>query len=431
LTRNSGTISGADPGTLKFEGGLTNTGTVDLTGNGTPGDQITIGGAGLSGTGTFALDLDLRNDVGGLGDSDLIVLEAGAPVTGSVQLAFSNMGIGGEQANDIPVLDVDEGAANNFTVSATGIPNTGEAIVYALSQDGSNGDVFIVDLLNPGVGVLAGNIVLTQSLIGSIINRPSSPFVNGLILGFNDGSSTQPIFALDPDTGLLSDTITSVTDVGFFQSYAGIYGTAVRDRFAAELQYRVERTDFEANNVGQNGAVGLGLTNSTFQSNSNTFSGSVSYALDIPNTELLFVPVGGFAYTQVETDPIVFDDGSVVQVLDFDSRIGFVGGTVSRTSFGEDGTTALNQFVTATYYNDFADDPLSSFDPGDGSGLRTVRTQNLGSYTELSVGVNYIKILDVKNPLNVKQLSASARADARVSDQLESWGLTAQVRFQF
>lgn len=497
LVTNNGTITGVST----FAGGLRNNGTVDLTGNATAGDILTVSGAaGLSGTGIFALDIDLSSDVGGLGASDYILAEAGTPVTGTINLAFNLVGIGGEPTVDIPVVLVDENAANNFTVQATGLPDPGEAIIFQLTQPTANGDVFVSDLLNPGIGALAGSIVLTQSLIGSVINRPSSPYVialayedenpcgaggwarltggsadsngqitqegddlrtlrgeisadfyglqvggdfacfnsyfsgwdlaGGGIAGFNEGRSNQPVFALD-STGGLSDRVTSVTDVDFRQTYAGIYGTAVRDRFAVELQYRVENTAFTATNEGRNGSAGLGLTDSQFDSDSNTFSGSASYVYSIPDSQLSLVPLVGFAYTQIASDPIVFDDGSVVQVEDFTSQVGFVGGTLSRTKFGEDGTTAMNQFVTATYYNDFAADPRSVYtDVSDGQ-PRSITTENLGDYTEISAGLNYVKILDVGNKVDAKQLSASVRGDIRLSDQLESWGLTAQMRIQF
>ena len=500
LVTNTGEITGDAVGALRFEDGLNNDGMVNLAANGAAGDTVMVGGAGLSGDGTFALDIDLTNDAGGQGASDSITLSPNGAVTGDIELAFNVLGIGGQQEDDILVLDVDERVANSFQIRATGLPDPGEAVIYTLVQEERDSDVYVVDLLNPGIGALAGSIVLTQSLIGSVINRPSSPFVNGLayededpcgfggwarftggsadtngliiqtganeravrgeisadfyglqmgsdfgcfngyfngwdiasggIIGFNEGRSTQPIFALTEAAGL-SDRITSFTDVDFFQSYAGVYTTAVRDRFAAELQYRVEQTDFAANNEGVNGSIGLGLNDSQFDSNSNTVSGSLSYALDIAETGLTFVPVAGFAYTQVATDPIRFEDGSIVQVEDFDSRIGFIGGTVSRTQFGADGVSAFNQFVTATHYKDFADDPASVFTSGDGSETRSVTTENLGAYTEVSIGLNYIRILEVGNRINAKQLSASARADWRVSDQLESWGITAQVRVQF
>ena len=481
---------------VAFDGGLRNNGLVDLTGDGGTGNTLTVGGEGLSGDGRYQLDIDLAAEAGGLGQSDYIIAEAGAAVTGNLAFSFNILGEGGQQIDDIPILIVDGGAANDFTFTPNNVTDPGDAVIYSILRD-SDGGLVVADLVNPGVGALAGSVVLSQSLIGAVINRPSSPFVNGLayddenpcgaggwaraiggtadasgridqtgdtqnvsfeseisadyygiqvggdyacfngyyngwdiatggIAGVNQGSSSQPIFAFDPNTlGSSTDTIIATTDVDFNQVYAGVYGTAVRDRFAAELQYRFEATDFTANN---DASGSLQLTDAEFGSDSNTFSGSFSYALSVPNTELTFVPVTGFAYTQISPDEITFDDGGVVTIEDFTSEVLFVGGTLSRTKFGDDGTTALNQFVTATYYNEMADDPVSNYVTADGLNRSEVTTENLGAYTELSVGMNYVKILDEGNSFNAKQLSASARADVRMSDQLESWGLTAQVR---
>ena len=67
------------------------------------------------------------------------------------------------------------------------------------------------------------------------------------------------------------------------------------------------------------------------------------------------MPTVGFAYSKVSTDPINFEGRGVVQIDDFDSKIGFVGGTLTRTRVGGDGVSALTQFGTVTVYNDFLD----------------------------------------------------------------------------
>lgn len=496
LVNNTGTINITD--TTDFAGGLNNTGTVDLTFNPATTDVATIGGAGLSGAGTFIINTDLT---GSVGTSDTIVLGSGAVVTGNVNLQFDVFGAGGRQEDDLVLIDLDDGDPGNFTVTASGLPDPSGVLLYTLARD-ANGDVVVVDGLNPGIGALAGNIVLTQSLIGSVINRPSSPFVSGLayedenpcgvgawarttggfadssgritevgsssrsfdgqieasysgfqlggdyacfngfyngwdvalggIAGINLGNSTQPVFALDlSDPTGLSGALTSTTTVDFTQTYAGAYVTAVNGPVALDLQYRVEQTDFSATNVGANGLPGLGLNNAEFSSSASTISGAVSYAYPLPETELTFVPTLGFAYTQVATDSIEFENRGVVDIDDFTSQTVFAGGTLSRTKFGDDGVSAVNQFLTATIYSDFADDPTSSFTPVDDSGLRSLASENLSTYSELSAGVNYVRILQPGELGSVKQVSASVRGDVRFSDQLESWGLTGQVRFQF
>ncbi len=510
--RNSGTVM-LDNGAMTFGGDLRNDGVVDVsTNSGVINDVIQIDG-GLSGDGRFHLDINLSDETDmAAGETGSDLVRVNGPVTGNVTLDFNLLATNGRQNDDILVLDVDGTEANSFDVDVRGLPDQGEAIIYVQNQITSSadptevGDVFISDALNPGIGALAGSIVLTQSLIGSVINRPSSPFVSGLayddpdpcgpgtwaraiggqadssgrvteqsanglsfdgeisadytgfqvggdlacfngyfdgwdisvggIAGLNQGSTEQPVFGLIGDGSgnlIVGDELTSVTTVDFDQSYGGIYLTGAYDRFAVDLQYRVEQTDFVADNTGVGGSSGLGLTETDFSSEASTFSGSISYAVPLGESDFSFVPTAGFAYTDVSTDLISFNDSSSVQVEDFTSETLFIGGTLSRTSFGEDGSSALNQFVTATYYNDFADAPTSVFTPRADTGQdpRSVVGENLGAYAELSAGLNYLRILPVGAPAGAKQISASIRGDLRSSDQLDSWGLTGQLRIQF
>jgi fibronectin-binding autotransporter adhesin len=147
------------------------------------------------------------------------------------------------------------------------------------------------------------------------------------------------------------------------------------------------------------------------------------------------LPVAGFAFTRTKTDPIRFDNGDTLEVDDFDNQTGFIGATLARSVFSEDGNSAFNQFVTATHYNDFGKDPTSTFtyvDPDTAATLQDdIISENLGAYTELSVGLNYVRILNPGQAIPARQLNASIRADARFGEQLESWGVTGQLRLQF
>jgi len=493
---NTGVLTAG--GTLSFAGGLSNAGTVSLV-NGSTDDLITISGGDLSGGGTLSFDVDLSDASAA---ADTIVMGQGAFITGDVTLQFNVLGSGGQQATDVLLIDVAAGDPGNFTVTADEIVDPSGILTYSVTRNAA-GDVVIEDGLNPGIAGLAGNIVLTQSLIGSVVNRPSSPFVttlayeetedpcgagmwgrtvsggakssgeivqsgedgrpfegaisavfagvqlggdfacfNGVINGWdlaaggiggvNVGVSSQPVFAIDVNSeDNLSDLQTGTTDVDFIQSYAGIYGTAVRGPMAFDLQYRLERTDFTATNVGTRGLPGLGLDDTTFTSMASTLSGAASYVYSIPDSDLVIVPTAGFAYTQISTDPIVFEDRGTVRIDDFDSKIGFIGGTLARSNFGADGVSAYRQFISATFYNDFADGPRSTFSPIDDSGDRGLQTENLGFYSEVSFGINYVRVLQEDEFGPVKQLSLNTRADMRVSPRLQSWGVTAQARFQF
>jgi outer membrane autotransporter protein len=263
-------------------------------------------------------------------------------------------------------------------------------------------------------------------------------FSAGAILGINKGSSYQPVRAIDPNNAtVLSPLITSDTRGSFNQAYGGIYGTAAKGPFAFDLQYRYEKTNFEINNEPRVGWVGLGLDNEKYTSTASTISGAVSYARAIGETGITVVPTAGFAYSQIKTDRINFtgidadpDVDATLDIADTYSAFGFIGASLSKTSYGDDGTTALNRFVTATLYNDFAPATESTFtDPG--GTPETLRSENLGAYGEISAGVNFVKILDPGQVGASKQFNASIRGDVRLSPTVKSWGITAQLRLQF
>jgi outer membrane autotransporter protein len=498
LTTNSGTIGTA--GNMALTGGMAGGGTLNVQGGaGDVADVITVGGAGITQGVTLAFDVDLAS-----GTSDKLVL-AGAGLAGSVNFAFAATGANtGDQPNFILIQDYAAGSSFNIGTVA-GLPVAGGKFAYFVKDDTANADVVLSSVLNPGIGAIAGSVTLTQSLIGSVINRPSSPFVTGLafddadpcgpgvwaratggqanasgantsnpgqadefvsqtnlsatfggvqlggdfacfngsvrgwdlaaggIAGFNTGSLNLPVQVPDPTTGTGSVT-TSETDAKFNQYYGGVYLTAARGPLAFDLQYRIEKTDLNVNNTPVGSFADLGLTDEDFSSDARTLSGSLSYAFPIKDTNIVVVPTAGFALTRTSTDKIEFDNGTdSLQLDDFENNRAFVGATVARTVFGDSDTSFSRQFVTATYYADFAADPTSVFTFDDAGTLKTqtVVNQNLGSYGELSVGLNYVKIFNPGQAIPARQLDASIRADARFGGQLDSWGVTGQLRLQF
>ena len=491
--RNSGTLT-AETGGFTADAFL-NTGTVDLM-DGATDDAIVVNGA-TSLEGTIELDIDLD-----AGTSDTITIIGGATTTtGTVNLSFAS--IGGSTTDPITVLDYDEGFAfSDAQFSASGLP-TG-SLIYGLTDSGTSLDVIGV----PAAGALASGVVLTQGLISSVVNRPSSPFVAGLaaadddpcgagmwgrtiggvadasgtispetltndipgsieaeyygiqlggdfscfdgyyngwdlsfggIVGVNQGSTTQPVsnFVVSGGNVTLTNVI-SRNESEFTQSYAGLYLGASRDRLFADIQYRYESTDFQVQNVDEPGDAvdnSLGLDDS-FSTTAQTLSGSVGYVFPL-NEELgiNFVPSGGFSITQTSEATLTFDDGSLLVIDESTSEIAFVAGTISRTQIRPDGISALNYFGTATIYSDFASPTRSEYFQIDGGSLPATgdvsESSNLGTYGELSVGVNYTRLLEPGDIGPARQLNASVRVDGRFSDDIESYGLTAQARLQF
>jgi len=502
---NTGTIT--TTGTLSFSDNLTNLGTIDMTENGAVGDIVAIAGA-LSGSGgIYRVDLDLSEGTG-TGQADTVVVSGAA--TGHIVLDFNIVSGSslGRQDNDILVFDVNEshGATNDFTYEVLNLPSVAEQIVYTAFQVSNHGDVVIVDQVNPGIGSLSGSVTLTQSLISTIVNRPSSPYVvglayedpqkpcgpggwarvvagkadvssatsngvssldseisasysglqfggdfacfNGLYNGWdlafggfggqNMGTTKQNVFALDAnDPSRLTDTLTSVTTGDFDQKYLGIYVTAAKGAFSADLQYRHEQTDFTLNNRAPTGSgfSGLGLTDTKFDTKASTISGSASYAFPLKKEGFAIIPTVGFSYTKTGSETIIFDNSSTLQINDSEAKVAFSGMTISKVSYGKSGNTAINKFLTATYYSDLSSDTTSVFTKYAQDGLVDrvdhLSSSSLGSYQELSIGFNYIKVLDSGRAKAARQFNASVRVDAKFSGSLDSVGVAAQMRWQF
>ena len=95
--------------------------------------------------------------------------------------------------------------------------------------------------------------------------------------------------------------------------------------------------------------------------------------------------------------------------------------------------SALQSFATATYYKDFADPAVSWLVNSANPDFESQRllSDNLESYGEVSIGANYVKVLDPGGPGRPRQFSTSARIDARFGDSVDSVGVTGQLRWQF
>lgn len=477
--------------------GLYNDGLVTLS-NGRATDRLVVNG-GLTGNGSYRLDLDLAQR-----RADQIIVRGGA-VKGHLSFGFDVLTLdpGYRIGTRVKVLDIDAAyrKQSDFTYRFDPVGAANERIVYSLDQDAASGDLVIVSQTNPAIGALFGNIALTQSLIGSVINRPSSPYVVGLaanpgerhcgpgawgravggradatgstgnginrfdsqisatytgmqvgadlacadrplqgwnialgaIAGVNSGRTSQPVYAIDPsNSSRLTSVLASTTRADFTQSYAGVYVSATRGQWAADLQYRYENTDFDLRNSPVIGA-GLGLNDSRFSSRARTFSGSVSYAFSLPQQGWQVVPTAGFAVTRSQSGLVRFDDGYQLDFRDNITRVGFAGASLSHSRVRPSGDSALTTYATVTVYRDFTKSMQSvfswqghpEFEP------QLLSSDHLDTYGELSLGANYLKVLDAGSARAPRQFSASGRIDLRHGDQLNSIGISGQVRWQF
>ena len=208
---------------------------------------------------------------------------------------------------------------------------------------------------------------------------------------------------------------------------------AEKNRFFGDLQLRFEETEFSSTNTPVAGSSGtdLGLTNAEYDNTGYTLSGSMGYVFpDIDKRGLNFVTSAGFSYTTSDTDPINFDDGSVLELEDGETQIGFLSGSLSKTRFAVDQKSAVNYFGTLTLYNDFANNRIATYTDSVGD-KSDISLEPLGAYGELSLGMNYTRLLSPGDFGAAKMLNATVRLDGRKGDDLESWGITGQFRIQF
>ncbi|MCX7561654.1 autotransporter-associated beta strand repeat-containing protein [Sulfitobacter sp. F26204] len=500
-------------GATQAGGDLTNaeSGVINMAGNGSVNDVMTVSGNAVL-NGVVNTDINLDPLTPGADRMNV----AGA-VSGDVVFNFGNL------SQDFGTLDggltvLSYGSLDPaFAFDQTGLPANG-ALVYGFINDADRKALVINAGANPAVAGIASGLTLTQSLINTVVNRPSSPFVAGLaaedddpcgfgswargvggtadvtgatatsigsfdseisasygglqvgfdfscfdsryagfdlsfggILGANTGSLSQPVFEFDPGTASLNrNSITSINDTDFSQTYAGAYIGASRGRLFGDVQLRFDQTSFELTNTLAAGIVAggdddIGVADQEYDSSSTTISGSVGYAFPLSEKSgLVFVPALGVSHSRTSVDALRFDGGTpdnktddrVLEIDDIVSTVAFASATLSRSKVLPSGTAALNIFGTATYYHDFGKDTTSRLYQLDANGNRqadplTTTSSNLGAYAELSLGVNYTKLIQPGAFGGARQFDASIRLDGRFSGGLDSVGITGQMRFQF
>ncbi|MEO0667519.1 MAG: hypothetical protein AAFZ99_06350, partial [Pseudomonadota bacterium] len=265
----------------------------------------------------------------------------------------------------------------------------------------------------------------------------------GLLAGYSTGDTTSTALVVG------SNQVDTILDTDFSQTYAGVYATASRGSFFADLQLRFENLDYEVDVTNQFLENGTLDEVTDFSSSATTLSGAIGYSWQIPSVEgLSFVGTTGFSYTEFETDSTTLTSDSTsrdsstgnviaagavtdrtLQLEDSSIELGFVSGTLSMSRVLPDEISAINYFGTVTYYNDFADAPTATLIEPTSTG--TLELSNLGSYGEISLGVNYIRLLNTGSDGKARQLSAAARVDYRSGSNVDSYGITGQVRIQF
>jgi hypothetical protein len=477
-------------GTTSVAGGLTSPVSLNMS-DASPTGILSIAGSSST-NGSITIDLNQTT-----GATDLITVANTA--SGTATLNVVAPASGNPTASDITVMTFGDATSDiNLTFNdVNGTISGSSALLTTLVKDPNAYVLKKFD--NPALGALASGVILTQSLIGTVVNRPSSAFVTplanteddpcstgtwarmtggraelegsttnrlgatyrneldasyagfqvgvdrscfdgyyngyditvGAMAGFNNGKTSQPVFRYDIVTNSLDySTVTSVTDTEFEQSYGGLYLTAARDGWFGDLQYRFESTKYDVENTARGGNLPLGILKQTYNSTGHTVSGTLGYQYVLSESAGIYmVPQGGFSFSRLKVEDVRFQNGGKLEIEDITQKIGFGSILVGKQQVLPSGTAALNYFGVATVYKDFTDSIKSTYTQGATSLTSTNST--LDTFGEVSLGVNYTRILDGGSALPARQLDITGRVDSRFSDRLDSWGLTAQVRLQF
>jgi fibronectin-binding autotransporter adhesin len=475
---NSGALNVIGAQTLTQTGGLTNTGSINMT-DGAADDSLTVVGNLDASTGTLNLDLNLNAPA-----PTVDTLVVNGALTGTVNVNFTSLGAG---TYDTPgTLVVIQATDNSGSVigTVTGLPVN----AFVNNQFIDMGNNYVIETsLNLGpVGGLVGSLTASQNLINAAVNRPTSAFVAtpvgidadtcapGTYTRVTGGKSSAETSTSSPGSttaqssvdivyggiqfgvdygcfnlkgeggavnfGFLGglnagntsqdDIVSSgqnvISDNDFQSRYIGAYVTYSKEKFFADVQAVVDWTNVEVNST----IDGIPFViDPDFDSRRFTLSGSMGYAFAFDDISV--VPSVGVSYSRTSSDTLELDSapGGSLVFEDIENLVGFASVSVAKTIILPNETSAIQPFVTATIYNDFADEAQINY-VAPSSSVTPTFTQNLGAYGELSAGINYRNILNKENgPL--RDVTASLRGDLSFSDRLLGGRLTANLRLQF
>jgi hypothetical protein len=452
--------------------------------NGAAGDSLTIQGAGgLSGTNTLAIDIDLTTTNAGFADTLFVDNQVDGPLQIDIN-AITTGGLFTLQQSPITLVDggsfggaLDEMRTGDLAQGTTGI------IIYSLVRDPGTSDIQLQSEINPAIGGVAAAFSSVQSLVGSVVNRPSGAYVSGIAFDTPNNCSTGVwgrvlggrVDSRSDTRNVLGTTINSSGDLDyagfqggadfgcfeafdggwdisggalvgmnfgefteraaglitagdFDQYFLGGYVAAARGNWSGEMQVRYETADFTFDNPS------LDVRNADTSVDSYSISGSVTYRHEL-QPGLAVLPSAGFSVTESDSASLTLTNpmGTPVGTLTVGSHTNvttFLGATLSKTTVNEAAGQATNAFLTGTYYFDGSGSRDSTFRTFDGLATTSLSTSEVGDFGEISAGGSIVRIIG-KGPGGVRQVNYSVRVDARYGDDLDGVGVTGQIRYQF
>lgn len=471
LYLSNGTLGGdvTNAGTLYYSGTITgalvNDGVAEMR-NGATEDVISVG-SGLSGAGIYGYDLDMGS---GGAASDRFAVEGAT--TGTLTLEFNLLASAAHLTDDaLLVFDVDDGAANDFDYTATGLDPDGSPVSVFAGQRSANGDIFVQTGASLTLGALLGGMSQIEGLAnlqagslaphvtncggaggwartigGEAVTEASTEnsgqqgvldittdyqgvqvgadlgctttsggwdLTYSILAGANSGSSTQDLTR----DGSYVDS----TGLDFDQVYAGFYGSAAAGSVTMDLMLSYGQTDYEISN----GAIALGLSDKEFSTETIKLTGSITNDLPLNSRGLSLVQHAGFSASSTSIDDLSFDAGQTLESDDFSSTSGFAGVALNNAFTSANGATVLNTFAGVTYYGALSSDQNAALVEANGieSGISTT---GVGEFGEVSIGLDFTRKLGGNRTFNT-----ALRADSRTAGNVEGYTVGLQVGFQF
>ncbi len=350
-------VTNAAGGTLNLDGtvgALVNSGTTTIGASGG-----TVNGALTNnGSGTLALTADATVSGDAVLDGEVSFDQASKLTSSGVVTGGGTLNVGGLQLGQ--TTTVVEGAD---TSGFTGTLSASNALVAAQVNTGT--EIQAVLAANPGLGAVPAAISATQSIISSVVNRPSAALVTPLLAPGDDpcaigtwargiGGSAMATYGSSAQSGASSEAevdlsyrglqlgidrscrgvgggawdlaygitmginggssttpvsfngiTTSNINSAFDQTYGGIYLSAARGRLFGDLGLRMDNTRFDLDEDLTMAAGGIGLEDQEFDSQGSTLQGSLSYSVTLNEARRLnLTPSAGFSFSNISVDDV-------------------------------------------------------------------------------------------------------------------------------
>jgi outer membrane autotransporter protein len=301
----------------------------------------------------------------------------------------------------------------------------------------SVGTTTVADALGPAPGNVTCNTTTRTEFAGyqagvdiSRLNVGGWNMHWGATVGYTEANAQD----ITPGSGTFSGT--------FQVPFVGIYGAVTKGGFFLDGQ---TRWDFYQNTIAD--APG-GLVNQQFDARGIAIAANMGYHHVFNNSGWFVEPSVGVVYSRVHVDPIEFGGTLLTTGLGFPGsvQINAIESLLGRASIRVgtnvvSGNFALQPFVTASVFHEFADPVTadfrtcllvgilgptcqSAFDPFLGLDVSAqLSTSRVGTYGQFAAGV-------AGQLLNTGWLGY-IRGDYRIGEDIEGWSLNGGIRYQF